>query len=418
MRADYVAADQTRMEAAAIFDSYLPDALSRALDYAGEEGFVASLPQLLRARATAPYDNEIWNVRSFAANSEENVVKTRQGNHAVVVVHGGGIFASPERFRRLYHASTDRHSKLGFTGLFGAKISDAEAQGILDGRLPDGDEIPVYSFREMKNGLPGLPQRYAVVLDFDLARNASNGNAAFGALKDDPLMIVRAGGPEAAAAYLDKARERGTSAVMGSWHCLNDINPDQPQTRVLFLGGSEGGAETEGRRVLTDKERGYIGIWGTHYRMPIEAEYGIRGDTSMINPARYVAVAPRNGATSLRDLPFTPFERASQRTRGRHRHGRYQNGSGNHLRLACPDCLAAGLGVCGRRRLRGVSAAIAACPGERALRQHHLEYLVHLLHRGEAWSPRPKGATSSSSSMAAAFTPAPERFERTYRAEC
>ena len=95
------------------------------------------------------------------------------------------------------------------------------------------------------------------------------------------------------------------SAVMGSWHCLNDVNPDQPQTRVLFLGGNEGGATTEFRRALSDKERGYIGIWGTHYRISIEAEYAIRGDTSMINVARYVAVAPRNVSTSLRNLPFT-----------------------------------------------------------------------------------------------------------------
>ena len=296
--------DDIRMEAAVIFDSYLPDALRRALEYAGDDGFVASMPQLLHARANALDDNEIWNIRSFASNSEENVVRTRRGNHVVVAVHGGGIFASPERFRTLYHASTSRCSELGFTGLFGARISETEAQGLLDGKVPDGHEMPVFSFREFENGVSDLPRRYAVVLDFDTARSSSNGNASFDALEDDPLMIVRAGGAEAAAAYLDRARNRKTSAVTGSWHCLNDIDPDQPQTRILFLGGNEGGATTEFRGALSDKERGYIGIWGTHYRMPIEAEYGIRGDTSMINVARYVAVAPRNVSTSLRDLPF------------------------------------------------------------------------------------------------------------------
>ncbi len=297
--------DDVRMEAVIIFESYLPDALRRALEYAGDDGFVASMPQLLHARANAPYDNEIWNIRSFATNSEENVVRTRQGNHVVVAVHGGGIFASPERFKKLYHASTNRLSEFGFTGLFGAKISEAEARGLPDGKLPDGTEIPVFSFNEFKNGVSELPRRYAVVLDFDTARIANNGNAPFDDLKDDPLMIVRAGGAAAAASYLDKARGRETSAVMGSWHCLNDINPDQPQTRVLFLGGTEGGAKTEVRRSLSDKERGYIGIWGTHYRIPIDAEFGIRGDTSMINVARYVAVAPRSVASSLRDIPFT-----------------------------------------------------------------------------------------------------------------
>ena len=293
------------MEAAVIFDSYLPDALRRALDYAGDDGFVASMPQLLRARTSAPYDNEIWNIRSFASNSEESVVRTPGGSHVVVAVHGGGIFASPERFRTLYHASTSRFSELGFTGLFGARISGTEAQGLLHGRLPDGSEIPVFSFGEFENGISGLPRRYAVIMDLAIARSSNNGNAPFDALKRDPLMMVRAGGVEAAATYLDRARDRGTSEVTGSWHCLNDIDPDQPQTRILFLGGNEGGAATEFRRAQSDRERGYVGIWGTHYRMPIEAEYGIRGDTSMINVARYVAVAPRNVSTSLRHLPFT-----------------------------------------------------------------------------------------------------------------
>ena len=84
--------------------------------------------------------------------------------------------------------------------------------------------------------------------------------------------------------YLDKAartqqvRDDGAPGT-----ALTTSDPNQPQTRVLFLGGSEGGAKTEVRRDLTSKEQGYIGIWGTHYRVPIEAEYGIRGDTSMIN---------------------------------------------------------------------------------------------------------------------------------------
>ena len=171
-------ADDIRMEAAAIFESYLPDALRRALDHAGDEGFVASMPQLLHARTTAPYDNEIWSIRSFASHSEENVVRTRHGNHVVVAVHGGGIFASPQRFRILYHASTNRFSELGFTGLFGAKISEREAQGLLDGKLPDGNEVPVVSFGEFENGMSDLPRRYAVVLDFETAKTSNNGIAA------------------------------------------------------------------------------------------------------------------------------------------------------------------------------------------------------------------------------------------------
>jgi len=209
------------MEAAIIFESHLPDALHQALEYAGDDGFVASMPQLLHARANAPYDNEIWNSRSFASNSEENVVRTRQGNHVVVAIHGGGIFASPERFKKLYHASVNRSSELGFTGLFGAKISEGEAQSVVDGKLFDGSEIPVFPYNEFKQGVADLPRRYAVVLDFETAKNSKSGKETFDDLKDDPLMIVRAGGVEAAAAYLDKARDRNESAVMGNWHCLS-----------------------------------------------------------------------------------------------------------------------------------------------------------------------------------------------------
>ena len=299
---DIKTADVT-MEAAIIYDSYLPEALRRAAEYAGDDGFVASIPQLLHARANASYDNVIWNPW-FTSNSEESVAKTPQGKRVVVVVHGGGIFASPERFRKLFHASVSRSCKVGFTGLFAAKIAEREASDVLEGKLPDGTEIPVFVFDEFKRGIADLPRRYAVVMDFETAKNSKSGNETFDALKDDPLMMVRAGGVEAAAAYLDKARDRHKSPVMGNWHSFNDINPDQPQTRILFLAGTEGGASTEIHRDLASKEQGYIGIWGTHYRIPIDAEFGLRGDSSMINMARYVAVAPRNVSTSLRYLDF------------------------------------------------------------------------------------------------------------------
>lgn len=292
------------MEATVFYDSHLPDALRRALEYAGEDGYVASLPQLLHARVNAADDNEIWHNQFFTSNSEESVARTKQGTVVAVVVHGGGIFASPERFKKLYYASVDRNSEFGYTGLFSAKISTSEAVGVVEGTLPDGSDIPVFSYSEFKQGINCLPRRYAVVMDFEMAKKSRTGNINFDELKDDPLMIIRAGGVAAATAYLDKLKSREKSSVMANWHAFNDVDPDQPQTRVLFLGGTEGGAKTEVYRDLISKEQGYIGIWGTHYRNPIEAEFGIRGDTSMINMARYVAVAPESLSASLRYLPF------------------------------------------------------------------------------------------------------------------
>ncbi len=278
------------MQAAAFFDSYLPRALRRALPYAEDDGFVASMPALLHARVNADYDNFIWNTW-FNANSEENLVTTKQGNRVVVTVHGGGIYASPERFEKLYRADVDRSNPEGLTGQFTGKITKKEARDVLEGKLPDGSEIPVYPFEEFKRGIEDLPMRYGVILDFELAKKAKSGFGTFEVLKDDPNMIVRAGGIEVAAAYLDKARDRGNAEVMGNGHPHNWIFPDQPQTRILFLAGNLGSPDTEDS---DDHPYGY------------DAKYGISGAASIIGLGRYIAVAPGNVPTSLQGLDFEP----------------------------------------------------------------------------------------------------------------
>ncbi len=278
----------TSMVAAIFFESYATIALRRALRYAGHDGFVASMPALLHARTNASYDNIIWNTW-FTANSEENVVTTPQGNHVVATVHGGGIFASPDRFERSLRADLGRFNSEGLTGQYAAKISEIEARNVLEGYLPDGSEIPVYPFGEFKRGVPDLPMRYGVILDFEMARKSKTGYERFEVLKDEPIMIVRAGGVEPLAAYLDKARDRHSTDLMGNSHPYNRIDPDQPQSRILTLGGNKGGAGSEG------KDQG-LG-WG------YDADDGM-AVSWMGGLARYVAVAPRDVSTSLRNLDF------------------------------------------------------------------------------------------------------------------
>lgn len=284
-----IATAEVRPQARIFFEPHIPSALRRALLYAGDDGFVASMPQLLHARTNAPYDNVIWNTW-FTANSEESVVTTPQGNHVVVAVHGGGILASPERIERSLEADLSRDNPEGLTGQTAIKISPTEARDVLRGRLPDGSEIPVYPFAEFKRGVADLPRRYGVVLDFELARQATRGYERFEILKDEPNMIVRAGGVEPLAAYLDRFQARNNTELMGNWHPYNRIDPDQPQVRIPFLAGNKGGVGSEG------KDQG-LG-WG------YDAEYGLGGDASTVGMARYVAVAPRNVSTSLRDLDF------------------------------------------------------------------------------------------------------------------
>ncbi len=277
-----------KMEAAIFFDSYFPRALRRALQYAGDDGFVASMPQLLHARANASYDHIIWNTW-FTPNSEENVVKTPRGNRVVVAVHGGGIYASPERFEKVYRTSVDQSNPEGLTGQFTGKITERESRDVLEGKLPDGTEIPVYPFEEFKQGIADLPFRYGVILDYELARQSMSGYVEIEVLKDDPNMIVRTGGHEANAAYLDKFQDRHNTKLMGHWHAYNRINPDEPQTRILFLAGNKDGAGSDE---------------GDDHPFGYDTKYGVSGQESLFGMSRYVAVAPRNVSTDLRNLDF------------------------------------------------------------------------------------------------------------------
>jgi hypothetical protein len=283
-----------KLEAKIFFNSYLPDALRQASEYAGSDGFVASLPQLLHARSNAPYDNIIWNTW-FTSNTEESLITTPDGNHVIVTVHGGGVFGTPDRFETLLRADASRFCDVGFTGLFAGKITDREAHDVLNGELPDGDQVPVYSFNEFNRGIADVSRRYAVVMDFEMAKKCKSGYEKFDDLRNDPLMIVRAGGVEPASAYLDKAKERNDTRRMGSWHPFNSITDlDQPQSRVPNLAGNKGGVGSE------DEDGDFYGY---------DAEFGMGGDasihnTSMINVARYVAIAPRDATTSVRHVPF------------------------------------------------------------------------------------------------------------------
>ena len=102
----------------------------------------------------AAYDNIIWNTW-FTSNSEEV-----RGNHKTGqpscgssswwrhILNTGAVPDALPRKRRPFLLSW------AYTGPFAGKISvSREARDVLDGRLPDGSEIPVFSFDELKRGI-------------------------------------------------------------------------------------------------------------------------------------------------------------------------------------------------------------------------------------------------------------------------
>ena len=76
---------------------------------------------------------------------------------------------------------------------------------------------------------------------------------------------------------------------MGNSHSFHRINPDQPQARILNLGGNKGGIGSEG------KDQGLGWGYDTDDGMGASWPGGL---------ARYVAVAPRDLTTSLQNLDF------------------------------------------------------------------------------------------------------------------
>ena len=157
---------------------------------------------------------------------------------------------------------------------------------MLDGKLPDGTRIPIFAFNELRQGMDALPRRYGVVTDFELARKTVKGFTPFEVLSEDPNFIARTGGIEAAAAYLDRFQARHEAD--GNFHPFNQVDPDQPQTRVVFLAGNKGGVGSEG-----DYFYGY------------DSDYGIGGYGHMVGMARHIAVKPGRGpAGGLRGQDF------------------------------------------------------------------------------------------------------------------
>ncbi len=160
--------------------------------------------------------------------SEEDVGKTPQRKPVVIAVHGSGIFSSPERIEKAYEDN--------LTPNRAGKLSDTEIKDLLGGRLPDGAQIPIYSFSDFKKGIKELPRQYAVVLDFADAAQKKSGYQNADSLTDNPLFIVRAGGVEEGVSYIKRVKEK-YGENYGNLHPFNNTDPVQPRGYLLFLGG-------------------------------------------------------------------------------------------------------------------------------------------------------------------------------------
>lgn len=208
-------------------------ALREAQKYAGDKGFVASMPQLLHGRVVAPRDSEIWGTQLISL-SEEDIGKTKQGNSVVIVIHGGGILGFPERLEKA-DKKDELMAVLGPGYEYVAELTEKEIKNALEGKLPNGKEIPVYSFTDFKKGIKDLPMNHAIVIDYNKVKRRKINNRRIDRLHNDPIVIMRSGGVKQAYEHLNRVKKVFGCNYIDNWHPFRYVNPDNPVGYLLGL---------------------------------------------------------------------------------------------------------------------------------------------------------------------------------------
>ena len=206
----------------------IPIALQQALEHAGEEGIVATMPELIAAKAKAEKSHEFWK-NWYTVHTEENIGIDKKGRFytrntpVLVVVNGGGIL-TPDRVRQVYSEGLVGNS---------ARYIDDEFDGLLDGKLPDGSSLTLYHYEDIEKGVSGLPHRFGIVMPYEKAKGTESGFQKQEKFLKNPLAIARNGGKENLEAYSEKAK---SGENIGNWHVYGgDRDPSVPQGRLLFL---------------------------------------------------------------------------------------------------------------------------------------------------------------------------------------
>ncbi|MBU4351629.1 MAG: hypothetical protein KJ939_00920, partial [Nanoarchaeota archaeon] len=147
-------------------------ALQQALNEVGVDGVVATMPYLIAGKSKADKNNYLWK-KWFTAFSEENAGIDTQGKlvkpgkQVIITVHGGGIL-TPERIMKAYAD--------GLTAQNSAKYSEEEFGNLLNGVLPSGESIDLYSVDDVQSGrISDSFGRYAVWMNAETAKATESG---------------------------------------------------------------------------------------------------------------------------------------------------------------------------------------------------------------------------------------------------
>jgi len=203
-------------------------AFGQALDYVNSDGIVVTMPELIAAKIKADSSHHFWQ-NFYCLHTEENIGIDKKGNFysknepVLVIVNGGGIL-TPNRIRQAYNEGLINNS---------ASYRNAEFDGLLEGRLPNGDSIHLYRFEEIKKGVSNLPHRFGVVMPYKMAQETKPGYHNKNAFIDNPLVIARVAAMKHLEPYYERAKDPDKD--IGNYHPFKGREPYPPQGRLLFL---------------------------------------------------------------------------------------------------------------------------------------------------------------------------------------
>lgn len=145
----------------------LPEALGFAQLFAGIDGHIATMPEIITARAGAPLDNLIWN-RYYTTVSSEYFGLSRSGHPIVIVAHGNSPLNSIESIKKAYRSPGGRYRGLG--------------------------TVANKVFRQLEAGEFGDVE---IIDPTRVLRSRRNGNSVYATIEQaahDPLLKARLGG--------------------------------------------------------------------------------------------------------------------------------------------------------------------------------------------------------------------------------
>ncbi|MBU4456455.1 MAG: hypothetical protein KKA65_03050, partial [Nanoarchaeota archaeon] len=171
---------------------------------------------------------DFWQ-KWYTVHTEENIGIDQKGRFhtanepVLVLVNGGGIL-TPDRIMKAYDGGLVNNS---------AKYEPQEFDNLLDGKLPGGSLIELFSFEDIKKGVLNLPHRFGVVMPYSTAQDTKSGYHQKKAFMENPLVIARAAGQENLESYYKMAKD--SDGDLGCYHPFKNRDASVPQGRVLFL---------------------------------------------------------------------------------------------------------------------------------------------------------------------------------------